>query len=142
MPYDVGDRSQLNLDEVVVSLPVRGEAKPYQNLHIDLAATINPAKTTLQTSLDVSDILQRLQARIDSRLVEVFGDLAMTTQQSTTDMSGLRTRAVAEAQKVVDEAMKQWKYGADYEVKILVVSLYWTDGSVGRARREPRPIWW
>jgi hypothetical protein len=43
-----------------------------------------------------------------------------------------------ESQAVVDEALRQWEYGADYKVDIVIASLYWTDASVGRQQREGR----
>jgi len=125
------------MDEVVVSLPLKGAAQPYQNLHVGLAGTINPVKTTVYSSYTVTDILQRLEARIGARLVETLGGLK---QQSLEDMPLLRAQTAREAQAVVDDAMQRWQHGAEYEVKILVVSLYWTDGSVGRAPNARR--WW
>jgi hypothetical protein len=125
------------MDEVVVSMPLKGAAQPYQNLHIGLAGTINPVKTTVYSSYTVTDILQRLEARISARLVGTLGGLK---QQSLDDMPLLRAQVEHEAQAVVDEAMQRWQHGSEYEVKILVVSLYWTDGSVGRAPNTRR--WW
>jgi hypothetical protein len=119
-------------------LQLNGSAKPYQNLHIGLAGTVNPVKTTAYSSYTITDILQRLEARIGARLVEVLGALK---QQSLDDMPRLRAQAAREAQAVLDAAMQQWQHGSEYEVKILVVSLYWTDGSVGRAS-NPRRSWW
>src|SRR5206468_7084109 len=130
LAYEVGDRTRVTLDEVVVSLPLKGAAQPYQNLHVGLAGTINPVKTTVYSSYTVTDILQRLEARIGARLVETLSGLK---QRSLDDMPLLRAQAARDAQAVVDEAMQRWQHGSEYEVKILVVSLYWTDGSVGRA---------
>ena len=86
----------------------------------------------------VTDILQRLEARIGARLVETLGGLK---QQSLDDMPLLRAQAARDAQAVVDEAMQRWQHGSEYEVKILVVALYWTDGSVGRAPSARRRLW-
>src|ERR1051326_6895528 len=127
--YAVGDRTRVALDEVVVSLPLKGVGT-YQNLHVHLAATINPVKSTPYSSYTVSDIIQRLEARINARLLEVLSELK---QPAIEDMAALRTQAAREAQAVVDDAMRRWQHGPEYEVKILVVSLYWTDNSVGRA---------
>ncbi|MFO1475084.1 MAG: hypothetical protein U1F98_00360 [Verrucomicrobiota bacterium] len=136
----VGDRSRVSLDEIVVSLPLKGAAQPYQNLHVGLAATINPVRAgaTSYGMYSVTDILQRLEARIGACLVE---SLAGMKEQSIDNLQELRGRIVWEAQSVVDEAMKHWQHGADYDVKVLVVSLYWTDASVGRAPVVRRG-WW
>src|SRR5437764_911036 len=113
LAYAVGDRTRVALDEIIVSLPLKGAAQPYQNLHVGLAATINPVKTTVYSSYTVTDILQRLEARIGARLVEV---LSSTKQQSLDDMPVLRDQAAREAQAVVDDAMRRWQHGSEYEV--------------------------
>jgi len=136
--YAVGDRTRVALDEVIVSLPLKGATQPYQNLHVGLAATINPVKTTVYGPYTVADILQRLEARIGARVVEV---LSVMKEQSLDDMPALRARVAREAQAVVDEAMQRWQHGSEYDVKVLVVSLYWTDTSVGRAPTG-RHWWW
>jgi hypothetical protein len=135
--YELGDRAQLAFDEVVVSQRLKDSPQPYQNLHVGLTATINPLKTSVYEPYTVSDVLQRLQARIDARVVEALSG----REQSLTDMPTLRARVEQEAQAVVDEAMQRWKHGAEYQVKVLVVSLYWTDASVGRAPAARRG-WW
>ena len=136
--YAVGDRTRVALDEVVVSLPFIGASQPYQNLHVGLAATVNPVKATMYRPYTVTDILERLDARISARVVEVLSNLKA---QSLDDMPALRAQVAQEAQAVVDEAMQRWQHGSDYEVKIRVVSLYWTDPSVGRAHTVLRS-WW
>lgn len=135
--YAVGDRSQVALDEVIVSLPLKGAAQPYQNLHVGLAAAINPVKTSPYSSYTVADILRRLEPRIGARLVEVLSGMKELSLDQTL---ALRAQVAREAQTVVDEAMERWQHGSEYDVKVLVVSLYWTDASVGRAPNIRR--WW
>lgn len=137
--YAVGDRTRVALDEVVVSLPMKGATQPYQNLHVSLAATINPVKTTLHEPDTVSGIIQRLEARIGARVLEF---LSGTKETSINDMPSLRAQIAREAQTVVDEGMHRWQHGSDYEVKVLVVSLYWTDTSVGRTAMVRHSWWW
>ena len=134
----VGDRTRISLDEIVVSLPLKGSTGPYQNLHVALAAAVNPVKTTIQSPYTVADILQRLDARISARVLETLLD---TRGHSVDDAAALRNRIAHEAQSVVNEAMQHWQHGTEYEVKVLVVSLYWTDGSVGRPAASRR-VWW
>ena len=136
--YAIGDRMRVALDEVIVSLPLKGAPRPYQNLHVGLAATVNPVKPTMYAPYTVSDILQRLDPRISARVVEVLSGMK---GQSLDDMPALRVQVAREAQSVVDDAMQRWQHGSEYEVKILVVSLYWTDPSVGRAPTVLRS-WW
>ena len=137
--YAVGDRTRVALDEIVVSLPVKGATAPYQNLHIGLAAAINPIKTSSYGPYAITDIMQRLEGRIGARLTEALTSLK---EQSLEGMPALRTQITAESQAVVDQAMQRWQHGSEYEVKILVVSLYWTDSSVGRVPAARRTWWW
>jgi len=106
----VGDRTRVALDEVVVSLPMKATAQPYQNLHVGLAATINPVKTTLHDPYTVSGIIQRLDARIGARVVEF---LTGVKGQSLDDMPLLRAQIARAAQAVVDEGMHRWQHGSD-----------------------------
>lgn len=122
-----------------MSLPLKDAAQPYQNLHVRLAATVNPVKTTPYRPYPVRDILERLEARIAARVVECMGN---AKELSLYNMPELRVRVAQEAQAVVDDAMRQWEFGADYEVKVLVVSFYWTDTSVGRTPAANRQLWW
>jgi hypothetical protein len=126
------------LDEVIVSLPLKGATQPYHNLHVGLAATVNPVKITRYEPFTVAEILQRLEPRIGARVVEV---LSGVRELSLDAMPALRAQVAREAQAVVDDAMGRWQHGSEYEVKILVVSLYWTDASVGRAPTVRR-LWW
>ena len=80
-------------------------------------------------------ILRRMETRVAARLSEVLGGLGW---QTLADTPALRQQVLKESQAVVDEALRQWKYGADYKIEMVVASLYWTDASVGRPQRESR----
>jgi len=130
-------------DEVVVSLRLRGANAPYQNLHVALAALVNPRKTTVSTPYGSSPdqaegILRRVEIRVAARLSEALID---SKEESLDNTERLRRRILSEAQAVVDEAMRQWQYGSEYQVEIVIASLYWTDASVGRLQAQHRG-WW
>jgi len=135
--YSVGDRGYVRLEEVVVSLPLRGANVPYHNLHVAPAAIVNVRKTTYSSPFQAEQIVRRLDIRVASRLAEVLGNLG---EQSLADTSALRRRVLTEAQAVVDEALRQWEHGGDYRVEMVVASLYWTDASVGRSQQQRG--WW
>jgi hypothetical protein len=136
--YSVGDRAHVMFDEVVVSLPLRGANVPYQNLHVAPSAVVNVRKKTYSSPYEAEQILRRLEGRVASRLSEVLAGLG---EQSLSDAANLRRKVLAEAQAVVDEALRQWEHGADYRVEMVIASLYWTDSSVGRLQRQ-RGSWW
>jgi hypothetical protein len=136
--YSVGDRRRVTFDEIVVSIPLMGASAPYQNLHVAPAAFVNPRTTTYASPSEAEMILRRLETRVAARITEVLVGVGQTGM----DMTGhLRLTIQREAQAVVDEALRQWERGSDYRVEIVIASLYWTDGSVGRSER-PQRFWW
>ena len=137
-PY-VGDRARVLFDEVVVSLPLRESNTAYQNLHVTPAALVNVRKTTSAPTYQSEEILRRVETRVAARLTEVLSGLP---QQSLKETTGLRQRILAEAQAVVDDAVRQWKHGADYRVEMVIASMYWTDASAGRSPPARRGWWW
>jgi hypothetical protein len=139
--YSVGDRGRVMFDEVVVSLRLRGANAPYQNLHVVPAALVNPRQTASSSSYEspyqAEQILRRLEVRVAAQLSQMLCGLG---EQSLEDTGTLRQKILAEAQSVVDEALRQWKHGPEYRVEIVIASLYWTDSSVGRPRQQK--AWW
>jgi len=131
----VGDRAGVVFNEVVVSLPFRGTLDAYQNLHVAPAAVVNVKNTTSSSAYQAEWILRRMETRVAARLSEVLSGLGW---QSLADTASLRQLVLKESQAVVDEALRQWEYGADYRVDVVIASLYWTDASVGRVQREGR----
>src|SRR6516162_3158625 len=118
--YSIGDGTRVTLDEVVVSLPLKGYSA-YQNLHVHLAATVNPVKSTTYSAYTVSEIIQRLESRINARVVAALYE---QKQPALEDMSGLRAEVARIGQQVVDDAMRKWQHGSEYDVKVIVVSMY------------------
>jgi hypothetical protein len=136
--YNVGDRARAGFEELVVSLRFRGANAPYQNLHIAMTAFINPIRKTSGDPYEAQGIVERCEPRIAARLSESFSRLG---EQSLDDVPSLRQKARTEAQSIVDEALKRWEHGADYQVEMAVASLYWTDASVGQPQQR-RGLWW
>ena len=137
--YAVGDRGQINLDEVVVSLPLRNDSShPYQNLHVGLAAIVNPQKATHYDPYTVEQIVRRLEARIVARTVETLSGMGPQTIEG---MPALGKMVAQDAQGVVDAALQHWEHGPEYWVNVVVVALYWTDASVGRNVQRRRGFW-
>lgn len=133
----LGDRANVGLDEIVVSLPLKGSNALYQNLHVNLAVLINPVRETSGSPYEIESLVRRLDARLNSRLVEV---LSTAGEQSLDSTDALRTRIIAEASPILEKALQNWKYAPDYKVEIVVSALYWTDASVGRP--APRNRGW
>lgn len=129
-----GDRTAATLTECVVSVPA---GTGVRNLHVALAATVNPRAVSSEHQGSVVDLVLRMETRIDARLLEVLlaeGPIAVT------DLPAIRERVAKEAQAVVDQALVGWEHASEWEVRVMIVSLYFTDGSIHR--ETPGRRWW
>jgi len=117
------------MDEVVVSVPSAGrESKTYNNLHVTLAAIINVKQVTSADFWDVERIVRRMEPRTSARVVDVVlggGPVAPA------ELSELRRKILAAAQAEFDTAFVKWEHAPEFEVRLVVTSLYLTDESVG-----------
>jgi hypothetical protein len=136
--YQLGDRSTLGLDEIVVSLPLKEASAPYHNLHLQLGVIINPvvvetAAPASSYKYDYSNeaeaLVRRLAPRINATVSRSLSELA---PQSIRDPGPVRQKAVAQAESVLTPVLRNWTHAADYKIEIVVLNLYWTDPSVGR----------
>jgi hypothetical protein len=130
----IGDRLTVSLQEIIASVAVEGAGQPYQNLHVELAAVINPLKTETNTSqtyssVKVEDFIRRLGPKISS---EVLKTLCEGRTLSPKTMGAIRSIILSRAQDVVSQALTDWRYAADYSVEILITTMYLTDPSVGK----------
>ena len=57
------------------------------------------------------------------------------------DLPDLRERIQLRTGEIINQAMAQWTETAAYEMRPVVLSLYMTDGSVGKARNGGNR-WW
>jgi hypothetical protein len=127
----VGDRSSTALNEIVVSVPSGGPGtKTYNNLHVTLAAIINVRQVTSQSDYDVERIVRRMEPRTSARVVDI---VLASGPVAPSQLSELRGRVVAAAQAEFDAAYAKWEHAPEFDVALVVTSLYLTDGSVGRA---------
>ncbi len=131
----LGDRSTALLDEVVVSLPLRGSDAPYHNLHVVLVVFTNPTRPTPGSPYEVEALVRRHEARVGAQVGEL---LARAGPQSVAGVQSLRPQIIQEAEAVLQKVLSGWKYAADYRVEVAVHSLYWTDASVGKSARTGR----
>jgi hypothetical protein len=133
----VGDRASVSFDEVVVSVSVADTKEAYQNLHVGLAAIINPRKETFYNPYQVESIVRRLEPRISAEVLKLVEGNRVSLQE----LGPLRARVGAKVQDVVGQTLARWTHASEYDVEVVVVSLYLTDSSVGRTARERRG-WW
>jgi hypothetical protein len=133
--YAVGDRERVAFDEIVVSLKLNDDPAPYENLHVALTAFVNPRRATKASLGDAESIVRRCERRLT---VHVTATLSSLGPQTLVNGQKVRQDVKTEAQEIVDDAMKQWKDGGDFQVEIAVASWYWTSSSVGRVSPTQR----
>lgn len=134
----VGDRGAMNLDEIVVSVPVNGGSSQIRNLHIFLSAVINPVRPTTAQEYDARAIVQRAHTRIASELVAA---VASGKINSSKGLSDLRMQILNEAEMTFDPIYAKWAHSEDLRVDLVLTSLFFTDGSIGKSPQSNR-FWW
>jgi len=133
----VGDQRSLFLDEVVVSALVAGQTDRYNNLHIFFSAVINSERPSLHQG-EVADIVRRSSVRLSSAITE---ELCNSYSAGLAPMHTVRSRLLAKAQQTFDSFFSRWEYAGEFKVEIVIVSIYLTDSSVGKATSSNR-LWW
>lgn len=125
----VGDSAGMSIGEVVVAVPCKEAQSGFINIHAVLAGIINPRKTSLSNTWDVQSILSRLSPRISSAVTAVIQQEPAPTE----NLIDLRDRIVKVANRVFEVEFSKWTSAEDYDVQIVITSLYLTNGSVGRS---------
>jgi hypothetical protein len=129
------DRSAIDLAEVVVT--VRSDQGP-RNLHVWFAILILPSERFNERELgEVSAVVRRIEGRIAAQATE---DLASRASLPLASLAKLRQELVRDAQATVDAALGRRRLRDRFRIEAVITSLYFTDGSVGRARAAER--WW
>lgn len=132
----LGDRAALPLGEIIVSVPGTSDATAYRNLHVHLAAVINPVSISTSDPDDVERVIVRTQTRLQARILE---SVLTSPPGGTSELGALRTRLAAEAQAQFDEVFTRWKFASAYRVELVVTSMFFTNGAVGRQEQRR---WW
>ena len=137
MAYYVGDQYSLYFNEIVVAVPSADKPAERHNLHVSLAAIINPKKFSWSDEHDAARIVRRCTVRLCAVVVD---DILKHGPLSAKDLHMVATSATAKAQETFDRVFKLWKKADKYQVEIVITSFFLTDVSVGRA--PPRGFWW
>ncbi len=145
---DLGDQTTVALDEIVVSLPLQGSSATYHNLHLVLGVIINPVvertdpnySSSNGYAYEAGNLVGRLGPRINATVSDAILERG-NRHQNLADMSAIRKQAVSVAEGVLTEAMRNWKYAADYKVEVVVLNSYWTDSAVGRLPQTATVRW-
>ena len=96
------DRTSVSLAEVMVSVPVEGAHQVYQNLHVGLAAIINPRKGSAYDANQVEWIVRRLEPRISAATLQVVCEGGTVSPHK---LGALRQSIACKAQEVANQPL-------------------------------------
>jgi hypothetical protein len=131
----VGDRDTVQLDEIVVSVPKQGNDTLIRNLHVFFAAVINPTRASTANEYDAKEIIHRAYTRIAAQLID---DVASGRIDTSKGLSDIRVQLLASATKTFTPIFSTWSHSEDMSVEIIITSLFFTDGSVGKSSPQNR----
>ncbi|MBM4033572.1 MAG: hypothetical protein FJ291_17555 [Planctomycetes bacterium] len=132
----VGDRLVVPLGETVVAVPLAGAEGGYANLHITLAAAMNPRRAALGGQADAAAILHRTAPRISSAII------ARAQQEkavSVASLPALRAALLKEAESAFRAAIAKWVHAENYNIEFLATDFYLTNGSAAKSPPPPPP---
>jgi hypothetical protein len=136
-PARVEEGTSVRFDEVMAAVPVEGAHQVYQNLHVGIAATITPHTGTPFNPSQVGWLLHKLEPRVSAATLQVVTDSGTISPRK---VGALRDAVVAKIQEVVAQTLSTWEPSANYEVEVTVVSMYFTDSTVGRSDHGRRGL--
>jgi hypothetical protein len=133
---NVAEGTSISFDEVMMAAPVEGAHQVYQNLHVGLAAVINPRKGGGCDPGHVDWLVHRLQPDLSAATIQVVTEVGTISPRK---LGVLRQTIANRAAEVVGETLAPWSHAPDYSVQVSVVSMYFTDSTVGRTAQGEGP---
>lgn len=134
----VGDRAVVQLDEIIVSVPEQSDATSIRNLHVFLATVVNPTKASMANEYEAREIINRTHTRIAAQLVD---DVTSGKIDTSKGLADIRLQLLTNATKIFTPIYAKWTHSEDIQVEIVVTSLFFTDGSVGKSAQQGRFAW-
>jgi len=116
--------------EVVASVPVEGAHQVYQNLHVGLEAIITPHDPSVGDSAAVRVMTCRLEPKVAAEVLKAMTDSPTISPHK---LDQVRDNITAKIQPVVHQVLQAWPQASQYDVEVVIVSMYWTDSTVGRS---------
>lgn len=115
--------------EVIVSVPVEGAHQVYQNLHVGLMAAVTARDAAAGDPSAIKALALRLEPQVAWEVLKALTDSPTISPHK---LDQVRDTLVAKIQPAVDQVLGAWPAAAQYDVKVIIVSMYWTDSTVGR----------
>ena len=120
--------------EVVVAVPVEGAHQVYQNMHVQLVAIVTPLDAAIYDPSSIRVMLDRLEPRACSEVMKVLTDSPTISPHK---LDQVREAVLAKIQPVIRQTLHEWPHANQYDVEVVIVSMYWTDSTVGRRDLGP-----
>jgi len=140
---EVMDKDNLIFDEIVVGSYYSSDTETtIINTHITLAAILNSSSQEASSFYSESDarrIVQSTFPRISAKVLDYVqgsGDA-----RSRLDIRSVRNQLPRIASEVFLPIFSKWKEADKYNVEFIVMSIYFTDGSVSKTTSH-RNMWW
>jgi hypothetical protein len=115
--------------EAVASVPVEGASQVYQNLHVGLATLVTARNPALYSAREAELLARRLEPKLDAVVVKALVD---GPTMSPHKLDHVRDGICEKVQAAAGENLSRWPDAASYSVEVVIVSMYWTDSTVGR----------
>ncbi len=128
----IGDYDASHLGEIIVTVPSGDKKSELRNLHLSLSALINPKEPSISSSYNVSSIVQRFNSRLSSIIVR---EILKYNKITANDLASLSDKVVKMAQNEFNKMFSEWTHSDKFDVEIVLTSIFFTDGSVGRGSR-------
>jgi hypothetical protein len=120
--------------EVIVSVPVEGAHQVYQNLHVQLVAIVNPLNASVYDASSVRGMLNRLGPRTCAEVAKLLSESPTTSPHK---LDQVHDAIITKIQPVIRQTLRDWPHASQYDVDVVIVSMYWTDSTVGRHDLAP-----
>lgn len=124
-------------EEVMAAVPVEGAHQVYQNLHVGIVATVSPRTGVIYNPTQVAWLLRKLEPRAAGATLEVVTDCGTISPRK---VGALRDAVAAKLAEVVAQTLSTWGHAPEYDVEVTVVSMYFTDSTVGRSGHGSRGL--
>ncbi len=115
--------------ETIASVPVEGAHQVYQNLHVGLAALVTARDPAVYVPLQAESLARRLEPKLAAEVVKTLTDGPTISPHK---LDHVRDEIAAKVQASAADYLAQWPDAAPYAVEVVIVSMYWTDSTVGR----------
>lgn len=120
--------------EVIVSVPVEGAHQVYQNLHVQLVAIVSQLNASVYDASSIRAMLTRLEPQTCAAVAKLLSESPTISPHK---LDQVHDSIITKIQPVIRQTLRDWPHASQYDVDVVIVSMYWTDSTVGRHDLTP-----